>query len=382
MGQSFFDINKTDGAARTGTMKLPHGAVSTPVFMPVGTNAAVKALSKDELLDIGFEIILSNTYHLYLRPGVETIDKAGGLHQFMSWNRNILTDSGGFQVFSLAPFRKITDQGVKFRSHIDGSYHFLTPEKVVDVQAVLQSDIQMQLDVCSPWGISEKDAAQALKTTAQWLDRAKSQWQKRTAEGYAGKLFSIVQGNFYKDLRRQSAELCTASDTPGIAIGGLSVGEPDEVFLDFLAWTANLLPREKPRYVMGIGTPDYILAAIENGVDMFDCVFPTRVGRNGRVLTHNGEVSIKRLDKALDFSPIDEECSCKVCRTYSRAYMRHLFKTQEILCSMLASYHNLYFLHSLVKNAATAIEQGRFAAFKRDFLWKYTQGSQAERCGE
>ncbi|MDR0644753.1 MAG: tRNA guanosine(34) transglycosylase Tgt [Treponema sp.] len=370
-GQSFFNINKTDGNARTGILKLPHGAVSTPVFMPVGTNAAVKALSKDDLLDIGFEIILSNTYHLYLRPGMEIIGKAGGLHQFMGWNRNILTDSGGFQVFSLAPFRKITDEGVKFRSHIDGSPHLLTPEKVVDVQAVFQSDIQMQLDVCGPWGISERDAAHALKITAQWLERAKSQWQKKTEEGYAGKLFSIVQGNFYKDLRQQSAELCVGADTPGIAVGGLSVGEPDEVFLDFLAWTTSLLPREKPRYIMGIGTPDYILAAIENGVDMFDCVFPTRVGRNGRVFTRNGELSIKRLDKALDFTPLDAECSCKVCRTYSRAYMRHLFKAREILCSMLASYHNLFFLHDLVKNARTAIEHGRFTAFKREFLQKY-----------
>jgi queuine tRNA-ribosyltransferase len=373
----FFDINKTDGNARTGTMNLPHGAVSTPVFMPVGTNAAVKALSMDDLVDIGFEIILSNTYHLYLRPGMEIIGKAGGLHQFMSWNRNILTDSGGFQVFSLAPFRKITEQGVEFRSHIDGSSHFLTPERVVDIQAVFQSDIQMQLDVCSPWGISEKDAEQALKTTAQWLTRAKSQWQERIAEGYAGKLFAIVQGNFYKDLRRQSAELCAEAGTPGIAIGGLSVGEPDEVFLDFLALTADLLPREKPRYIMGIGTPDYILAAIENGVDMFDCVFPTRVGRNGRVFTHDGELSIKRLDKSLDFSPIDAECSCKVCRTYSRAYLRHLFKTHEILCSMLASYHNLYFLRDLVKNATSAIEQGRFKAFKRDFLGKYMKSGEA-----
>jgi queuine tRNA-ribosyltransferase len=351
-------------------MMLPHGPVETPVFMPVGTNATVKALTNDDLVEIGFQIILSNTYHLYLRPGTEVIAGAGGLHQFMKWDYNILTDSGGFQVFSLAPFRKISEEGVKFRSHIDGSYHFLTPERVVDIQAVLNSDIQMQLDVCSPWGTSYKDAIKALRTTSLWLNRAKRQWDEKRASGYEGKLFSIVQGCFYEDLRKQSAELCAVSDTPGIAIGGLSVGEPEEVFLSFLASTAALLPPEKPRYVMGIGTPQYILAAIENGIDMFDCVFPTRVGRNGHVFTHRGPVSLKKQENRMDYGPIDEECSCKVCRTYSRAYMRHLFKTQEILCSMLASYHNLFFLHDLVKNARLAINEARFAEFKTGFLEK------------
>ncbi|MDR2194390.1 MAG: tRNA guanosine(34) transglycosylase Tgt [Treponema sp.] len=369
---NFFTIHHTEQLARTGAMALPHGTVETPAFMPVGTNATVKALSREDLLDIGFEILLSNTYHLYLRPGTDVVQAAGGLHSFMQWERNILTDSGGFQVFSLAPFRKISGEGVKFRSHIDGSYHILTPEKVVDIQTVLNSDIQMQLDVCSPWGASYNDAVDALKTTAQWLTRAKRQWAVQQENGYRGRLFGIVQGNFYKDLREESAALTVASDTPGIAIGGLSVGEPEAVFLDYLAFTAALLPAEKPRYVMGIGTPAYILAAIENGIDMFDCVFPTRVGRNGHVFTRKGAFSLKRLDNKFDQNPIDAACACKVCRTYSRAYLRHLFKAQEILCSMLASYHNLYFLHDMVKNARAAIEEGRFSVFKADFLREYT----------
>jgi queuine tRNA-ribosyltransferase len=369
----FFTIHHTEKSARAGEMILPHGTVKTPVFMPVGTNAAVKAMSREDLLEIGFEIILSNTYHLYLRPGTEVIQAAGGLHAFMRWERNILTDSGGFQVFSLAPFRKITSEGVKFRSHIDGSYHILTPERIVDIQAALNSDIQMQLDVCSPWGVEYRDAVNALETTAQWLVRAKRQWLLRRESGRAGLLFGIVQGNFYKDLRERSAALTIASDTPGVAIGGLSVGEPKEVFFDYLAFTASLLPVEKPRYVMGIGTPEYILAAIESGVDMFDCVFPTRVGRNGHVFTRYGAVSLKKLDNKFDQSPIDESCGCKVCRAYSRSYLRHLFKAQEILCSMLASYHNLHFLHNLVKDARAAIEEGKFSAFKADFLRKYTE---------
>jgi queuine tRNA-ribosyltransferase len=356
-------------------LSLPHGTVKTPVFMPVGTNATVKAVSREELLDIGFEIILSNTYHLYLRPGVEVVKSAGGLHNFMRWDSNILTDSGGFQVFSLSAKRKITGEGVQFRSHIDGSPHILTPESAADIQAALNSDIQMQLDVCTPWGTDRRTAEKDLETTAQWLLRAKKQWLSRRDEGYAGELFAIVQGNFFEDLRARSAELAIQADTPGVAIGGLSVGEPESVFLDYLASTAALLPEEKPRYVMGIGTPEYILSAIENGIDMFDCVLPTRIGRNGGALTHTGYLSLKKLDNQFDFSPIDGECQCKVCKTYSRAYLRHLFKSQEILCSMLASYHNLYFLHNLVKNARNAIEENRFSTFKTDFLKKYSGGA-------
>jgi queuine tRNA-ribosyltransferase len=373
----FFTIGHQDSrsGARTGTMLLPHGKLSTPAFMPVGTNGTVKAITREDLKEIGFEIILSNTYHLYLRPGEEVIAGAGGLHAFMGWDRNILTDSGGFQVFSLAPFRKITDEGIKFRSHIDGSYRFLTPEAVTRFQALLGSDIQMQLDVCTSWGASRKEAVKALETTSLWMDRGKTVWEEEVDKrGYGGKFFPIVQGNFFKDLREDSAARAVAADCPGIAIGGLSVGEPEEVFLEYLAFTSALLPREKPRYVMGIGTPEYILGAIEQGIDMFDCVFPTRNGRNGHVFTRRGSFALKKAENAFNFSPIDAECGCKVCRGYSRAYLRHLFRNREILCSILASYHNLYFLNELVMNARRAIEADRFTEFKTGFLKRYSEG--------
>jgi queuine tRNA-ribosyltransferase len=371
--ESFFIQEQRDRGcrARTGFMRLPHGRVRTPVFMPVGTNGAVKALTKDDLAEIGFEIILSNTYHLYLRPGTEVIAAAGGLHGFMNWDRNILTDSGGFQIFSLAPFRKITEAGAAFRSHIDGSSHLLSPEGAVEIQALLASDIQMQLDVCTPWGVGRRDAETALDLTEKWLFRAKRAWEAEREKGYGGKLFAIVQGNFFKELRERSVEGVVAADTPGIAVGGLSVGEPAEVFQEFLAHTAALLPPEKPRYVMGIGTPEYILEAIGQGIDMFDCVLPTRTGRNGHVFTRAGAFNLKRADNRMDFGPLDAACGCKVCREYSRAYLRHLFKTQEILCSMLASYHNLYFLNDLVAEARTAIAENRFLTFKSSFLKAY-----------
>ncbi|GHV81477.1 queuine tRNA-ribosyltransferase [Spirochaetia bacterium] len=376
MAESFFTLThqETHSRARTGVLDLPHGTVSTPVFMPVGTNGTVKAMTHDDLTEIGFEIILSNTYHLYLRPGMEVIAAAGGLHDFMHWDRNILTDSGGFQVFSLAAMRKVRDEGVEFRSHIDGSSHTLRAEDVVKIQTILNSDIQMQLDVCTPWGITHTEAAEALRVTDLWLNRAKQAWDEAAGEGYRGKLFAIVQGNFFKDLREQSVESVVRAGTPGIAIGGLSVGEAEPVFLEYLAYTAAILPPEKPRYVMGIGTPEYILGAIEQGIDMFDCVLPTRTGRNGHVFTHLGAFNLKKAENRLDFGPIDKECGCKVCREYSRAYLRHLYKTQEILCSMLATYHNLYFLHDLVKEARTAINEDRFVSFKMAFLARYAGG--------
>jgi queuine tRNA-ribosyltransferase len=364
----------SSSSARTGILDLPHGTVSTPVFMPVGTCGSVKAVTVEDLKEIGFEIILSNTYHLYLRPGMDVMAASGGLHRFMVWDRNLLTDSGGFQVFSLSMLRKVLREGVWFQSHIDGSRQFLSPEKAVEIQYILGSDIQMQLDVCSAWGASRKDSEKALEITGEWLDRAKSAWEERQAQGYKGSLFSIVQGNFFPDLRRRSAESCIASGTPGIAIGGLSVGEPPEVFAEMLALCASMLPEQKPRYVMGIGTPDYILEAIENGIDMFDCVTPTREGRNGRVYTRQGHLSLKKSENMTDFTPIDKECACKVCRQYSRAYLRHLFKSREILCSMLASYHNLFFLNQLVLDARRAIEENRFTAFKREFLYNWGLG--------
>ena len=368
-----FDINhkSTDGKARTGVLHLPHGDVQTPVFMPVGTNATVKAMPKDFLEEIDFDIILANTYHLFLRPGADLIKEAGGLHGFSKWNKNFLTDSGGFQVFSLSKLRKITAEGVKFQSHIDGSYHMFTPENVVQTQVKFNSDIQMQLDVCSGWGVERKEAEKALKITSDWFIRAKAEWEKQREEGYKGILFPIVQGNFFEDLRKQSAEFISSFDMPGIAIGGLSVGEPSQEFTKFMNYTVQYLPEDKPKYVMGIGTPEYILDAVQSGIDMFDCVLPTRNARNGSYFTHDGMLSIKQEKWIHDFGPVDKDCNCKVCRTYSRSYLRHLFKEQEILSSILASYHNLYFLNNMLKEIRQAINEDRFEQYRSDFLKRF-----------
>lgn len=375
MAEIFNILHKNKNSkARTGVLSLPHGTVQTPVFMPVGTNATVKAITKDDLEEIGFEIILANTYHLYLRPGPDLIKEAGGLHGFSKWNRNFLTDSGGFQVFSLSKLRKISDQGARFQSNIDGSYHMFTPENVVETQAKFNSDIQMQLDVCSGWGVDRKEAVEALRITSDWLLRAKKAWEEQQGKGYKGILFPIVQGNFFEDLRKQSAEFVASLDFPGIAIGGLSVGEPKEEYSKFLSYTVSCLPEDKPKYVMGIGTPDYILDAIANGIDMFDCVLPTRNARNGSYFTHDGMLSIKQERFIHDFGPIDKECNCKVCKNYSRSYLRHIFKSQEILSSMLASYHNLYFLHNLVKEAREAINNDRFEEYREVFLKRFKAG--------
>ena len=375
MAEIFNILHKNKNSkARTGVLSLPHGTVQTPVFMPVGTNATVKSITKDDLEEIGFEIILANTYHLYLRPGPDLIKEAGGLHGFSKCNRNFLTDSGGFQVFSLSKLRKISDEGARFQSNIDGSYHMFTPENVVETQAKFNSDIQMQLDVCSGWGVDRKEAVEALRITSDWLLRAKKAWEEEQGKGYKGILFPIVQGNFFEDLRKQSAEFVASLDFPGIAIGGLSVGEPKEEYSKFLSYTVSCLPEDKPKYVMGIGTPDYILDAIANGIDMFDCVLPTRNARNGSYFTHDGMLSIKQERFIHDFGPIDKECNCKVCKNYSRSYLRHIFKSQEILSSMLASYHNLYFLHNLVKEAREAINNDRFEEYREVFLKRFKAG--------
>mgnify|MGYP003289300395 CR=1 FL=1 len=375
MAEIFNIIHKNKNSkARTGFLTLPHGTVQTPVFMPVGTNATVKAITNDDLEEIGFEIILANTYHLYLRPGPDLIKEAGGLHGFSKWNKNFLTDSGGFQVFSLSKLRKITNEGARFQSNIDGSYHMFTPENVVETQAKFNSDIQMQLDVCSGWGVDRKEAVEALRITSDWLLRAKKAWEEEQDKGYKGILFPIVQGNFFEDLRKQSAEFVASLDFPGIAIGGLSVGEPKEEYSKFLSYTVTCLPEDKPKYVMGIGTPDYILDAIANGIDMFDCVLPTRNARNGSYFTHDGMLSIKQERFIHDFGPIDKECNCKVCKNYSRSYLRHIFKSQEILSSMLASYHNLYFLNNLVKEAREAINNDRFEEYREVFLKRFKAG--------
>ena len=356
-------------AARTGVIRLPHGTVQTPAFMPVGTAATVKGITKDDLHEIGFEIILANTYHLFLRPGMDVIKQAGGLHGFSGWNKNFLTDSGGFQVFSLSQLRKIKEEGVTFQSHIDGSRQFLSPEIAVQVQAAFNSDIQMQLDICSPYGIPKKETEKALTLTTAWMHRAVREWDQ--TEGYEGSLFPIIQGGFFEDLRLRSIESIMECDPHGIAIGGLSVGEPEEVYKEFLAFTAAHVPKHKPLYVMGIGTPDYILEAVKNGVDIFDCVLPSRNARNGNLFTRTGPISIKKKEYEYDFGPIDPSCSCKVCRNYSRAYLRHLFRCKEILYSMLATYHNLAFLHRMVAEIREAITADRFSEYYRRFLKDY-----------
>ncbi len=357
--------------ARTGILSLPHGRIDTPAFMPVGTNGTIKAIHHETVDLMGYNLILGNTYHLYLRPGLEVIKHYGGLHNFSSWKHNILTDSGGFQIFSLATFRKIREEGVRFRSHIDGSYHNLTPEDVVMVQEVLGSDIQMCLDVCTPPDITHRKALDALSLTTRWAKRSKQRWLESN-ENYNGKLFGIMQGNFYKDLRKQSAEEILALDLPGIAIGGLSVGETYVEFLEFLSYSAELLPDDKPGYLMGIGTPDYILAAVENGIDLFDCVYATRIARNGTVFTSKGLIALKKAVHALDDGPIEEGCTCRACTQYSRGYMRHLFKTNEILGPMLATEHNLNFLYSFVKDIRLHITNGTFTQFKNNFLKNYS----------
>ena len=356
-------------AARTGVIRLPHGTVQTPAFMPVGTAATVKGMTKDDLHEIGFEIILANTYHLFLRPGMDVIKQAGGLHGFSGWNKNFLTDSGGFQVFSLSQLRKIKEEGVTFQSHIDGSRQFLSPEIAVQVQAAFNSDIQMQLDICSPYGIPKKETEKALTLTTAWMHRAVREWDQ--TEGYEGSLFPIIQGGFFEDLRLRSIESIMECDPHGIAIGGLSVGEPEDVYKEFLAFTAAHVPKHKPLYVMGIGTPDYILEAVKNGVDIFDCVLPSRNARNGNLFTRTGPISIKKKEYEYDFCPIDPSCSCKVCRNYSRAYLRHLFRCKEILYSMLATYHNLAFLHRMVAEIREAITEDRFSEYYRSFLKDY-----------
>ena len=356
--------------ARTGILTLPHGKVLTPAFMPVGTNGTIKAIHHETVEDMGYKLILGNTYHLYLRPGVEVIKHYGSLHKFSNWPHNILTDSGGFQIFSLATFRKIREEGVRFRSHIDGSYHNLSPEDVVGVQEALGSDIQMCLDVCTPPDISHKEALEAVNITTGWTKRAKKRWLE-SDESYDGKLFGILQGNFYEDLRKKSAEEILELDLPGIAIGGLSVGESTDKFLQFLSYSSELLPLTKPSYLMGIGTPDYILAAVENGIDLFDCVYATRIARNGTVFTKNGLLALKKATHALDKGPIEETCTCRACTQYSRGYMRHLFKTNEMLGPMLATEHNLNFLYKFVSDIRKHISNGSFLQFKKDFLNQY-----------
>lgn len=358
--------------ARTGSLALNHGTVSTPCFMPVGTNATVKAIKNSDLEAIGVNLILGNTYHLYLRPGRDVIREAGGLHSFMGWRHNILTDSGGYQVFSLSSFRKVEDEGVFFKSHLDGSSHRLTPEDVLDIQLDLGSDVMMPLDECTPPGIDREHAVSALRRTTAWLERTNREWKSRTAV-MTGQLFGIMQGNFFKDLRERSASEITALDLPGYAIGGLSVGEEFPVFSDLLHHSASLLPDGKPKYLMGIGTPRYILEAVEAGIDLFDCVFPTRTARNAQVFSSEGPLSLRNEKYRNDFRPIDETCECETCRNHSRAYLRHLFKAKEIQAAVLATCHNLTWLHRFVESTRRAISRGDFSRFKTESLERLGQ---------
>ena len=331
--------------ARTGTIETNHGVIKTPVFMPVGTRATVKAMNNDELKSIGSQIILSNTYHLYLKPGQEIIRKADGLHKFMNWDRPILTDSGGFQVFSLSKTRKITEEGVQFRSHIDGSKHFISPEKSMEIQNDLGSDIMMAFDECVPYPASYEYTEDSMKRTLRWLKRCKD-YHKNTDKQ---NLFGIIQGGMYKDLREYSAKNTIDFDLPGYAIGGLSVGEPRDLMIDLLDFTTDFMPENKPRYLMGVGTPDYLFEAVEHGVDMCDCVLPTRIARNGTALTSKGKLVVKNAKYKDDFSALDDNCDCYACKNHTRAYIRHLLNVDEILGARLLSIHNLRFLIKLME---------------------------------
>ena len=353
--------------ARLGQLHTPHGVIETPIFMPVGTRATVKAMTPEELKDLEAQIILSNTYHLYLKPGHELVKEAGGLHKFMNWDRPILTDSGGFQVFSLGDLRTIKEEGVDFRSHIDGSKHFISPEKSIEIQNALGSDIMMCFDECAPYPATYDYVKKSMERTTRWAQRCKDYHQDWDKQG----LFGIVQGGMFEDLRRQSAEDLVAMDFPGYAIGGLSVGEPKDLMCEVLDYTTPLLPKDKPRYLMGVGTPDYLFEAVIRGIDMADCVMPTRIARNGTVMTANGRLVVRNAKYKKDFGKLDPECDCYVCTNYSRAYIRHLFNVDEILGARLATIHNLHFLINLMENIREAIREDRLLEYKDEFYEKY-----------
>ena len=354
--------------ARRGVIHTPHGDIQTPIFMPVGTQATVKSLTPEELEEeIKAQIILSNTYHLYLRPGDELVKEAGGLHKFMNWNKPILTDCGGFQVFSLSEFRKIKEEGVEFRSHLDGSKHFLSPEKVIQIEENLGADIIMSFDECCPYPSTYEYAKKSMERTTRWAIRCKEAQKNTDKQG----LFGIIQGGFYEDLREKSLEDLVKLDFPGYAIGGISVGEPKEEFLRILRHTAPLMPENKPRYLMGVGSPDYLIEAAVSGIDMCDCVLPTRIARHGTAMTWNGKVVVRNAAYQKDFSPLDEECDCYTCRNYTKAYIRHLLNTKEILGVRLLSIHNLRFLTKLMERVRIEIENDNLGNFRDEFYKKY-----------
>ena len=361
-----FEIKKKDDSARTGCIYTPRGNINTPAFIPVGTNATVKAMNQDELKEFGAEIILANTYHLYLRPGHEVIKKLGGLHKFMNWHGPILTDSGGFQVFSLSPLRKITNEGVTFKSHLDGSTHFITPEIVMEIQNALGSDIAMAFDECTPYPSSREYTLNSLELTTKWARRCKEFRVWSLESGVQQALFAVVQGGIYPELRKQSAEELIEINFDGYAIGGLSVGEPKEIMYEMINYTTHLLPHDKPRYLMGIGDLTDVLEAVSAGIDMFDCVMPTRNARNGTLFTSKGRISIKREEFKTDPSPLDPDCECYTCKNYSKAYLRHLFMNKEILSMRLNTLHNLHFYLEFFRKMREAIENWEFEKFRKE----------------
>lgn len=353
--------------ARLGEIHTPHGVIETPVFMPVGTKATVKTMTPEELKKIGAQVILGNTYHLYLRPGQDIMKKAGGLHKFMNWDGPILTDSGGFQVFSFGDRKKISEEGVEFKSHIDGSKHFISPEKSIEIQNDLGSDIMMCFDECTPYPVSYEYAKNSMERTTRWAKRCKeyhTNWDKQA-------LFGIVQGGMFEDLRKQSAKDIVNIGFSGYAVGGLSVGEPMDVMCDILDITTPLLPKDKPRYNMGVGTPNYLFESVIRGIDMADCVLPTRIARNGTAMTSKGRLVVRNAKYKNDFQKLDSECDCYTCQNYSRAYIRHLFNVNEILGARLVTIHNLYFLINLMENIREAIRNDSLLEYRDEFYKNY-----------
>jgi len=363
-----FKLIKKDGKARLGRLTTPHGVIETPVFMPVGTQATVKALSNQDLIDCKTQIILSNAYHLYLRPGTDLIKNSGGLHKFMGWAGPILTDSGGFQIFSLAALMKVREEGVEFKSHIDGSKHFLGPEDVVRLQFILGSDIIMPLDECVHYPASKDKVSESVKITTNWAERSKKEFNKKKAGQL---LFGIVQGSTHLDLREKSAGEITALDLDGYALGGVSVGEPKELIYKVTDFTAGLLPEDRPRYLMGVGVIPDIFEAVSSGIDMFDCVVPTRNARTGTAFSREGKMNLRNAVFSKQLIPIDSRCSCYACKNHTRAYIRHLINTEEILGLRLISLHNIHFYAKLMGNIRKAIKEGSFMKFKKEFLKGY-----------
>lgn len=370
--ENFQVIKKAkDCAARAGVLHTAHGPLKTPLFIPVGTQATVKTLTPEELKEMKIKIILCNLYHLYLRPGIDLIKKAGGLHKFCSWDKAILTDSGGYQIFSLEGLFKIKEEGVEFRSHIDGSYHFFPPELATQYQMELGVDILMALDECIPYPSEYKFTKEATLRTNRWAKRCKKTWEElKNKEEHNSLLFGIIQGGTYKDLRVSATEELINIGFSGYAIGGLSVGEPKEIREEVLDWVIPLLPSTSCRYLMGIGKPEDLILAVEKGVDMFDCILPTRLGRSGVAFTSSGKVLIKNKDFKEDFNPLDKDCTCYTCQNFTRAYLRHLYKAEEILVMRLLTYHNLYFYTQLMRKIRKAIREDTFLRFKKDFLKK------------